>query len=228
MVAPLDLTGRRFGSLVVLARGPKVKWGRWQSSWHCRCDCGAIITVPQQRLPHRDSIPEHHRITACDACRSKPCLICGTAIPPSSSAVTCSIDCRAEHRRQQFTEWYQAKRTTDPEWRERQMERSRQRYRRLDGAARQVVNRKRRERELALYGQTGINARGRKRHIERMEADPEYRERLRIRNLTWRHQNPDAARTHGRLYRRRQQELTALREIGSILERDNDRDQTDD
>lgn len=39
MAAPLDLTGRRFGQLVVLGKGPK----RGQKvRWACRCDCGNV------------------------------------------------------------------------------------------------------------------------------------------------------------------------------------------
>lgn len=38
-----NLTGRRYGRLVVLGKTDKVEWGR--PVWECRCDCGAIIPV---------------------------------------------------------------------------------------------------------------------------------------------------------------------------------------
>ena len=42
MPAPLNLTGQRFGKLVVLYKLP-TKGPRGLSLWHCRCDCGNEI-----------------------------------------------------------------------------------------------------------------------------------------------------------------------------------------
>lgn len=36
-----DLTGQRFGRLVVLNRVPSIRTGKLRTAWHCRCDCGA-------------------------------------------------------------------------------------------------------------------------------------------------------------------------------------------
>ncbi len=44
----LDLTGQRFGRLLVLTRAPKSPRGR--AHWICRCDCGARSIVPSHHL----------------------------------------------------------------------------------------------------------------------------------------------------------------------------------
>lgn len=38
MSAKIDLTGQRFGTLVVIRAGPSTKRGA--ARWHCKCDCG--------------------------------------------------------------------------------------------------------------------------------------------------------------------------------------------
>lgn len=43
----IDLTGQRFGRLVVLHRGPNGPHG---STWHCRCDCGQLTNVANESL----------------------------------------------------------------------------------------------------------------------------------------------------------------------------------
>lgn len=46
--APLDLTGRRFGCLVVM--GPAAKRRKRARNWRCRCDCGNETSVETARL----------------------------------------------------------------------------------------------------------------------------------------------------------------------------------
>lgn len=41
MTAPIDLTGHRFGALLVLERDGATAHGR--ARWRCRCDCGALV-----------------------------------------------------------------------------------------------------------------------------------------------------------------------------------------
>lgn len=47
-----DLTGLRFGKLVVLSRGKQqvLKSGRLANTWICKCDCGNIVTKAQKNL----------------------------------------------------------------------------------------------------------------------------------------------------------------------------------
>lgn len=42
----IDLTGQRFGRLVVIARAATLRY----SQWVCACDCGATVTVSLQLL----------------------------------------------------------------------------------------------------------------------------------------------------------------------------------
>lgn len=48
----IDLTGRRFGFLTVLQRGPDQlnKSGRGRTMWRCRCDCGKTTLVSGSNL----------------------------------------------------------------------------------------------------------------------------------------------------------------------------------
>lgn len=41
-----DMTGHRFGRLVVVARAPTLRYSRW----HCLCDCGGTAIVSLQLL----------------------------------------------------------------------------------------------------------------------------------------------------------------------------------
>lgn len=46
-----DLTGQRFGKLVVLSRDTKKKMGKGQFAyWVCKCDCGNIVSVRGDHL----------------------------------------------------------------------------------------------------------------------------------------------------------------------------------
>ena len=54
----LDLTGQRFGKLVVLNRTEDYifKSGRKERMWHCQCDCGNIIDVVGTNLKNNNTI----------------------------------------------------------------------------------------------------------------------------------------------------------------------------
>ena len=46
MAKVIDLTGRRFGRLVVLKRAPPdSKYNNTKALWLCQCDCGKIVTT---------------------------------------------------------------------------------------------------------------------------------------------------------------------------------------
>jgi hypothetical protein len=49
MVAPIDLTGRRFSHLVAVKRDP-VNTMHGRARWFCECDCGGSITVSSNCL----------------------------------------------------------------------------------------------------------------------------------------------------------------------------------
>lgn len=124
MPAPLDLTGRRFGQLTVLERAGRARWGRDQAAWRCRCDCGALIVLPQNRLPHRASIQASHVVDACDACRRGPCAVCGRRIPADRSlqATTCSDDCRRNAHRLIWRSYHHRQAASDPDYHTRRHE----------------------------------------------------------------------------------------------------------
>lgn len=46
----IDLTGQRFGKLVVLRRDEEKKDSNHRVFWICQCDCGNIVSIPSQNL----------------------------------------------------------------------------------------------------------------------------------------------------------------------------------
>ena len=51
MPAKIDLTGQRFGRLLVLSQGsPVISAGQKKVTWICQCECGNIATVASERL----------------------------------------------------------------------------------------------------------------------------------------------------------------------------------
>lgn len=49
-----DVTGRRYGRLLVIAKAPSRKVGaKWHGYWECRCDCGATTIVQRAALTSR-------------------------------------------------------------------------------------------------------------------------------------------------------------------------------
>lgn len=202
----------------MLWRGERVKFGSWQSSWLCRCDCGAEIVVPQNRLPHRESIPLGHRVDACQDCRAKPCLVCGTPIPPPSSARTCSQACKAEIRRQQSLAYYH-RRAEQPGYLDARADQARERWGDMSDDRRRAISQRAYKQRLAREGREALNAKSRRQHEDRME-DPDYRERRRQKLAEYRDAHADNFRRYSRDHRRRQRALNAAKEIGEIFDDD--------
>lgn len=48
MSRSIDLTGQRFGKLLVIKKNGKDKWNRWE--WLCKCDCGGDVVVRSNNL----------------------------------------------------------------------------------------------------------------------------------------------------------------------------------
>ncbi len=212
MPAPIDLAGRRIGALVVLSRGPRVFWGRWQSAWVCQCDCGATLEVPQNRLPYR-KLPAGHIIDRCGDCRAKPCCVCGAPVAASSASLTCSAACRDERRRAYDRAWKVQRYATDAFAREAAKERSRQWA--ADPANRERVNEKgRRWRRSVGLGE--IARRARERYAVAV-TDEAWRAANADTRASWRNENRDRVRSYDRTYRRRRARLEAAREIGNLI-----------
>lgn len=124
----LDLTGRKFGELEVIERAGKVMWGRMMPAWRCRCDCGRYEIVPQNRLPHRESIRQSHRVTACETCRQPPCVTCGSKVPLSRGKKnTCCEACEQTKQRENQLAHYYRKMAEDPDYSMKQYRRKRRR-----------------------------------------------------------------------------------------------------
>lgn len=113
----LDLTGRRFGRLNVIERAGKVKWGQMTHAWRCQCDCGRYEIIPQNRLPHRDTIPQSHRVTACEICRRPLCVVCHAPVPLSrGKRNTCCDTCGQTKQRENQRAHYHRKMDKDPDY----------------------------------------------------------------------------------------------------------------
>jgi len=211
MPAPLDLTGQKYGKLTVMGRAGTVKFGRAQSAWRCRCDCGAEIVVPIVRLRTKN---DNQRVGACPDCRARPCLVCGTPILPPSSATACSEECRREALRiASITHYYRA--MADPDWRAARSEYSKSRYLSAAPEKRDEINRSRYQNRVAEAGRDALNEAARERRIARV-SDPDYRDKIRQQRAAWLEKNRIEARKYSREYRRRLKKLNVGREIGEI------------
>lgn len=115
-----DLTGRRFGKLVAEVSLGMIKEGVKHRFWRCRCDCGAVLSVPQYKL----TAPSESAKTAslaCPDCQRRRCIVCNGAIPPTPHAggaprLTCSDVCRLIQKRETDRAFQQQKRQQRPEY----------------------------------------------------------------------------------------------------------------
>lgn len=62
MPAPLQLSGSRFGHLLVIGRSHQDRFRAW--AWLCRCDCGAYVSVRGPTL-------KAGRTSACSSCANR-------------------------------------------------------------------------------------------------------------------------------------------------------------
>ncbi len=107
MPAPIDLTGDRYGSLLVLRRAQAPR------RWECLCDCGRSCVVHAGRL--RVGEDDRKKIRACDACRSRRCVVCGAPFLKAGSTATCGAGrCRLENRRANIMKYRASEEVRDP------------------------------------------------------------------------------------------------------------------
>lgn len=164
MPAPLDLTGNRYGNLTVLRQNGRMKFGHEQTAWLCRCDCGAEITVPQNRLPHRTTISSRHAVTACPDCRRPICDTCGEKIMTGSlTQRTHPGECTRTRRKQIELDSYYRRLAKDPEMNKRNHIRAKAR------AAKNPELSRRREAQMKA---------ARAKVQLRIKTDPEYRAKV--------------------------------------------------
>lgn len=109
MPAPLDLTGRIFGCLTVLEQSGRVKFGRDQAAWRCRCTCGREEIFATDQLVKRG-------IQDCAECRQADCVVCGKRVPlERGKKNTCSDVCELVKVRAVQMEHYYRKVESDPQ-----------------------------------------------------------------------------------------------------------------
>lgn len=214
MPPPLDLTGRRFGKLLVVARAEGKTRGGY---WLCRCDCGREEIIPAWRLPYSDYIVQSRRDTleACQVCTyTIPCKQCGAPFLSSKGSRYCSDACRKLARQEiDLRSYHEVRKVKDPDfnkkrhqqrlqkiaddpqamaaWKQREAEYSKAKRQRLNSnpALKEKVNQRARERYIAKAEE--VQARRRQRQAERLAAmTPEEREawlaNRRQKNTAWR------------------------------------------
>lgn len=221
MPPPLDLMGRVFGQLTVICRDGRMKFGREQTAWLCRCSCGATLRVPQNRLPHRSSIPAGQIITACDDCRSHPCVICGAPIPARASAKTCSAECAAERRRQNWRAYYH-RYALDPEYRAAHTQAVKDRFAALTPEQRSEIYRRQARRREEMQGREEINRAAREHYAARM-TDPEKAAAHRARRDKWAAENPDRIRRIYRKHAEKKRAIKAAQDLAAVSDAMRDR-----
>lgn len=221
MPPPIDLQGLRFGELIVLRRDGTVKFGKLQSAWLCRCDCGAEIRLPLHRIHSTASTPKSHTITACDECRSRPCIVCGNPISPMAvNTTTCSTECKRERAKENGRAHYYHRIASNPKRMAQNNKRKRdsraalspgelKRQKELDAA--------RYKRRMATSERATINARSRKNHHDRMINDKRYRNTQRVKAADWREKNPDKVREALRESRIKKRKVEAERQLGDAF-----------
>lgn len=121
MPEPIDLTGRRFGRLLVQARAPDVVSASGRSryaAWACLCDCGQSEVVPGRRLPYCESNAARKDVAnACAHCRAqRVCVACGKAFESAQFRACCSDACDVMHRRANDMAHYYRQVARDPDY----------------------------------------------------------------------------------------------------------------
>lgn len=117
MPARLDIVGRRFGSLLVLAPDPATTDRGSSRGWIVRCDCGRDEIYPQRRLTRRNG--RHEPVRACSGCEAPMCVVCGAKLPSRTPTRVCGMECRTARARATWRGYYY-RHADDPDWRERQ------------------------------------------------------------------------------------------------------------
>lgn len=160
MPPPVDLTGRRFGKLLVIERAAAIVSETGKShrpAWLCACDCGRQEVMPQQRLPYVPSYAARKdAATCCTHCRSQRiCAVCSQPFESLQYRATCSEACNHLHKNAQFRDSFLRKIERQPDWYKTQYAKQTP-----EAAA------------AARLGRQAVAA----RHAKRLAEDPVYRE----------------------------------------------------
>ncbi len=80
-----DLTGKRFGFLVVLERAGTNK--HRSATWLCRCDCGTEKIVTSADLMTREN-------PSCGYCKERKCVKCGVKFKKTNNRQIFCQNCK--------------------------------------------------------------------------------------------------------------------------------------
>lgn len=214
MPAPLNLTGRRFGKLLVLSQGSTLVSPSGKSrttTWHCRCDCGREETIVERRLPHTaTNAARSDSVDECQHCRSqRTCLSCKKQFVSVRYVSTCSPDCDAELTRQRDRDFKRGLAAADPNYHKRIHAAKMQRVasdpaaaaRHVESESRRVARKAARMSTDLEYAER-VREQARRRYAERAE-EIQSRRKARLAELSpeQRAELADAARETGRLWR---------------------------
>lgn len=160
----LDLTGRRFGRLLVLGPGPDEASANGRTryhTWRCRCDCGAEQTIRQHRLPHADYARARRDVlTECSTCsHTRTCGACGARFVSVQPRGYCSEACHTTIKRSNYLNHYYRLVERDPDLNRKRHLRQRER-----AATDPALAERMRQADARQY----------ERHRERMRTDPVY------------------------------------------------------
>lgn len=160
-----NLTGQRFGKLLVLGRAEDIlsESGKTTySAWLCKCDCGRQEVIRANRLPTCDSRRARRDVaTACAHCNhQRLCKVCSRTFESARYRATCSEECAIAHKRALDMDAYHRKVARDPEL-------NRRRYR----SAKEADP----ERLRSAWQAAGVQ------RTQRLAADPTYREHVNAR-----------------------------------------------
>jgi len=192
--AATDLTGQRFGKLLVLGRAPDLlsKSGKTaERTWLCACDCGNTDVIPSRRLPYCPSnAARKDAVTSCAQCRSqRVCKVCGKTFESAKTRATCSPECKTLNQRAVQLEHYYRQTAIDPD-RNKRIKRDRKERAAQDPAYAQRLREQ-------LTGQ------GRRKH-ERIMADADLHEKQKARARA------HYARNAEEIQARRKEQLAAM------------------
>lgn len=163
MPKPIDLTGRKYGELLVVEL---VKYQQFAkdsrgSIWLIECQrCGRRENLHQYLIPYTAKSKNNPRVRwCCTVCTRGPCEICGNEIVTDDYRGVCSPQCAHERLKKQQREHYYRLVENDPDHNKKTYQRK-------------ISD------EAGLERQREYNRVHNQRRKERRHRDPEYREHL--------------------------------------------------
>lgn len=166
MPNPIDITGQRYGRLLILGRGI-TEWSESgktpYKTWNVLCECGEKETIRDHRLPTcKSNMQRRDILEACSKCsRLRICDVCRKSFVSNQFKTYCSDACQLIRKRGKWRDEYYRLVISDPDYvKEKVLERKNKRA--TDPAFKE---------KLAEYDRNK-NA----KHKLRMATDPIYRE----------------------------------------------------